>query len=162
MLSRRLEPAGARVEGSELHVTSGDQRSHAEGLGQRPGSMERMLVRRRQPEGVERIRFMAALAGLGRGLERCLGVMLCLVDLASGEQTLGELATEQGPIHPKPDALLMSQRALLVAETFSDSASLDQQVSEHRVDASDPGQRLTFGLGPRTLAPVDALRTVTP
>ena len=161
MLSRRPEPTGALVECPELHVASGDERSHAEGLGQRPGSMKRMLVRRRQTEGVERIRFMAALAGLGRGLERCLGVMLCLVDLSSGKQSLSELATEQGPIHPEPDALLMSQRALLVAETFSDSASLDQQVSEHRVDASDPGRRLTFGLSPRALAPLDALRTVT-
>jgi len=57
--------------------------------------------------------------------------------------------------------LLMSQRALLVTETFSDSSSLDQQVSEHRVDASDPGRRLAFGLSPRALAPFDALRTVT-
>src|SRR5215510_2704147 len=120
-----------------------------------------MVVRRCQTKGVERIGFMATLAELDGEGERLLGMVLGLVDAAGGKQSLGELSTEQGPIDPKPDALLMGQRTLLVVETFGDPASLDQQVSEHRVDASDPGRRLTFGLSSRALAPLDSLLAVT-
>src|SRR5215510_6840496 len=120
-----------------------------------------MVVRRRQPEGVERIGFMATFAGVNGERERFLGMVLGLDDTARRIQGLRELSTKQGPVGPKPDALLISQRTLLVVEAFSDSAGLDQQVSEHRVDASDPRRRLAFGLRSRALAPLDALLTVT-
>src|SRR5262245_60580573 len=103
---------------------------------------------------------MATLAELDGERERLLRMVPGLVDTAGGTQSLGELSTEQGPVDPKPDALLMGQRALLVVETFGDSAGLDQQVSEHRIDASDPGRRLTFGLSSRALTPLDSLHAV--